>query len=113
MLYYRHHPNLGTLWDLHYFFDSNLRRLSGYQLFLGGAYTYYHVQYRNTAASLIESIYPADGLDIKLSCLLHLYGHLPTASTSFMSSRQQFWWLRYQQLEHDSAIRVKKESRMK
>jgi hypothetical protein len=57
----------------------------------------------------IESIYQASRLDVKLSCLLHLYGHLPTvtASMSFWTQRQLFRWLQYQQFEHDSAIRVK------
>ena len=34
---------------------------------------YYHVQYHNTTIPLIESIYPANALDVKLSCLLLLY----------------------------------------
>ena len=37
-IYSRCPPNLGALWDLRNFFDSNLRHLSGHPLFLCGTY---------------------------------------------------------------------------
>jgi hypothetical protein len=68
---YRICSNIGTLWDRHNFFGSNWRRLSGYQLFLGGAYFNWNVLPHATIIALsLLSIDYASRLDVKLSCLL-------------------------------------------
>ena len=67
--------NISALWDLRNFFGSNLRRLPGHQLFLGGTYligTYCHVGSIDITNNRWLSWPTASGIDVNLSCLLHL-----------------------------------------
>ena len=85
MFYYRHHPNLGALWDLHNFqFYFKAPFWTSIIIFGRRLFQLERIA-KCIAIPSIESIYQASDLDVKLSCLLHLYEELPTASISFWS----------------------------